>query len=276
MNERAKEVLSITASMTGACVLGALILGAVYMGTDRYSQAARADGERRAITELLSLGPDARVREVRQYIDPARGEVVYQSPGAPGHAREMVFALDGRLSREGDVALAADETPKGLTSLGRMFVATRGGRSAGFVVEGETRGYKNIIRFFVAVDSSFEIAGVRVVQHEEDPGLGAETATPWFQGQFIGRPAATLAALEVTRDPMPEDWHSALIKLDRTPVADWRAAHRELLERERPHPIYAVTGATISSRALTNGVRATVDHFRRRWALIGPHLEGTS
>jgi Na+-translocating ferredoxin:NAD+ oxidoreductase RnfG subunit len=37
-----------------------------------------------------------------------------------------------------------------------------------------------------------------------------------------------------------------------------------------------VTGATISSRALTDGVRTTVDHFRRRWALIAPQLGGPS
>src|SRR5262249_15121944 len=104
----------------------------------------------------------------------------------------------------------------------------------------------------------------------------AETATPWFQGQFIGRPAASLDQVDVTRDPMPEDWRAALVTLDRTPAADWRAAHAALIERERAHPIYAVTGATISSRALTNRVRTTVDHFRRRWALISPHLEGHS
>jgi Na+-translocating ferredoxin:NAD+ oxidoreductase subunit G len=238
--------------------------------------AARADGERRAISELLSLGPGSNVREIRQYLDPVRREVVYRAPDGSGRARELVFALDGRLDRQGLVTAAADEAPKGTTALGRMFVATRDGRPAGFVVEGETRGYKNIIRFFVALDSSFDVAGVRVVEHEEDPGLGAETATPWFQGQFIGRPAESLGSMDVTRDPMPEDWHAALAQLDRTPAADWRAAHRELIERERGRPIYAVTGATITSRALTNGVRTTVDHFRRRWALLAPRLGGTS
>jgi electron transport complex protein RnfG len=272
---RVREALRITASMTVACVLGALILGGVFMVTDRYARAARAGGERGAITDLLSLDSRATVREVRQYLDPEKREVIYRTSGAPGRDRELVFGFDGRLDHDGPAA-AADGTPVGLTSLGRMFVATREGRAAGFVVEGEARGYKNIIRFFVALDSSFDIAGVRVVEHEEDPGLGAETATKWFQGQFIGRPAASLGELDVTRDPMPEDWRSALITLDRTPAADWRAAHRGLIERERAHPLYAVTGATISSRALTFGVRTTVDHFRRRWALIAPHLGGTS
>ena len=276
MNARTREALRITASMTGACLASAVILGGVFLVTDRYAEAARADGERRAITELLSLDARAAVSEVRQSLDPAKREVIYRAPGGGGHFRELVFALDGKLAHEGLVPATAEEAPAGLTPLGRMFVATRDGRPAGFVVEGETRGYKNIIRFFVAIDSSFDIAGVRVVQHEEDPGLGAETATKWFQGQFIGRPSASIDGLDVTRDPMPEDWHRALIQLDRTPAADWRAAHGELARRERDRPIYAVTGATISSRALTNGVRTTVDHFRRRWALIAPYLEGSS
>jgi major membrane immunogen (membrane-anchored lipoprotein) len=73
---------------------------------------------------------------------------------------------------------------------------------------------------------------------------------------------------------MPEDWRVALLQLERTPAREWRGRQQALLERERTRPIYAVTGATISSRALTDGVRVTVDHFRRRWSLIAPFVEG--
>jgi Na+-translocating ferredoxin:NAD+ oxidoreductase RnfG subunit len=72
---------------------------------------------------------------------------------------------------------------------------------------------------------------------------------------------------------MPEDWKQALVAFARR-APDGPARHRELLQRERRKPIYAVTGATISSRAVTEGVRKTVDHFRRRWWLLAPHLEG--
>jgi len=276
MNGRAQEVLRITASMTVACAIGALILGGVYAGTERYAKAARAAGERKAIVELLSLDDRASVREVRQYLDPARRRVVYRVPAAAGTDRELVFTFDGALERTAEVAAAGEETPEGLRSLGRIFVASREGHPAGFVVEGVTRGYKNLIRFFVALDASFEVAGVRVIEHEEDPGLGAETATPWFQGQYVGRPADSIGTLDVTRDPMPEDWHAALVKLERVPIAEWRAENAGLMGRERPKPIYAVTGATISSRALTDGVRTTVNHFRRRWALLAPNLGGNS
>jgi Na+-translocating ferredoxin:NAD+ oxidoreductase subunit G len=157
-----------------------------------------------------------------------------------------------------------------------VFLASRGGRPAGFVIEGLANGYKNRIRFFVALSAGWEVLGVRVVEHEEDPGLGAEVATPWFQGQFVGRTADEVGALEVTKAPMPEDWRAALLELRRMPVPKWREANAPLVERERAGKIYAVTGATISSRALTDGVRQTVDHFRRRWALLAPHLGAAS
>jgi H+/Na+-translocating ferredoxin:NAD+ oxidoreductase subunit G len=272
----ASEMLRITTSMTVACALGALILGAIYVGTDRYARAVRAAGERQAVSQLLSLDAGASVREISQYLDRGHGQVVYRQAAGPGAAdTRLVYSLDGTLVARSQVT-AASEEPRAFESLGRIFVATRSGRPAGFVVEGQTSGYKNTIRFFVALDSAFSIAGVRVVEHEEDPGLGAETATPWFQGQFVGRTPGQVSALDVSRDPLPEDWRAALAQLQRKPLSRWRAEHAALIAREAGHPIYAVTGATISSRALTDGVRGTVDHFRRRWALIAPELGGPS
>jgi len=275
------EVLRITRSVTLVCAMGAAILGAVYVGTERYQRVAQLASERGAITELLGLGAGAGVTEIRQSLD--RGD-----PGRPGSAmvlyearplgeetatpRLIAFTLDGVPVPA--MAAVDPRARKALVPLGRLFVARAANRTAGFVVEGVTRGYKNRIRFLVALSPAFEIAGVRVVEHEEDPGLGAEVATRVFEDQFMGRPAGGLASLEVTRDPMPEDWRGALLQLERTPGPQWRERNLGLLQRERSRPIYAVTGATISSRALTEGVRTTVAHFQRRWSLIGPHLEG--
>jgi H+/Na+-translocating ferredoxin:NAD+ oxidoreductase subunit G len=277
MNERTREVLRIAWSMTAACALGAAILGAVFVATDRYQEAARRDGERQAIVDLLGLDASARVVAVSQYFAPETRTVHYRRAPADGaRGIDLVFALDGTLEgRQAFDAGNAGDT-RGLTPLGRLFVAMNGDRLVGFVIEGETRGYKNRIRFFVALDSVFDVAGVRVIEHEEDPGLGAEVATPWFDGQFVGRSAESLASLEVTRDPMPEDWRAALERIDRMNPAAWQTEYGALAERERREPIHAVSGATISSRALTDGVRATVGHFQRRWALLAPYMKEAS
>jgi electron transport complex protein RnfG len=278
VNANRNEILRIAATMTVVCALAGAVLGGAFLATHRYREVAVRRAEQRAILGLLQLDSSATVLEVRQYLAPARSEVVYRA-GRYGEApeREVVFALDGRLIAAGAATVPQDaHAERGLLPLGRVFVARRGEAIAGFVIEGESRGYKNRIRFFVGLSPAFEIAGVRVLEHEEDPGLGAEVATPVFQGQFLGRAAAGLVSLAVTRDPIPEDWRAALATIARTPVARWRERHAALLARERTRPIYAVTGATISSRALTDGVRETVDHFQRRWALLGPYLGSRS
>jgi electron transport complex protein RnfG len=269
-----REVMRIAINLVAVCVLSGIVLGGAFLGTERVARAARLDGERRAISGMLALPPGARVLEVSQYLVPARGEVVYlagEYGNESAEPRRIVFSLTGE-PRPGAPAVSAKE----LTPLGRTFVASVDGAPAGFVVEGESRGYKKRIRFFVALDSAFVVRGVRVIEHEEDPGLGAEIATPWFQAQYVGRSAGQTAALDVTKDPMPEDWRAALDALAGEGADAWRAKHAPLLEREHARPVYAVTGATISSRALTRGVRTAVDHFRRRWSLVAPHLGGPS
>lgn len=288
-----RETVRIVLSMTVACLVGAAVLGLVYLGTDRYRRVSAERTERATLREMLGLGAGARLLEVRQYLAPAARQVVYRAAplgATSGRAREVTFTLDGAPVGERDVPLP-DAVPKGWTPLGRTFVATRPGAEAaaaaaaarpdsavapgvaGFVAEGETQGYKAPIQLFVAMTPDFGIVDVRVVKTEDDPGLGAEVAQPWFRAQYVGRTAEEIARLDVTRDPMPEDWKSALAAFERgAPGAP--ARHRILLARERGRPVYAVTGATISSRAVTEGVRRTVDHFRRRWWLLAPHLGG--
>jgi electron transport complex protein RnfG len=273
------ELLRIVACLAVVCALGAAVLGGVYVGTERYQRVAELRAEHDAIAEMLQLDTSATVLEVKQYLAPRPREVVYESApfdGGEGPSNELVFTLDGRLVRRGGGVAAASRARRDWQPLGRIFVARRTGQLAGFVVEGLARGYKSRIRFLVALSPGFEIVGLRVVEHEEDPGLGAEVATRWFQGQFLGRRAADLPALDVTTRPMPEDWRSALGALARLPRDAWFQRFGALASRERGRPIYAVTGATISSRALTNGLRATVDHFRRRWELLEPYLVGNT
>ena len=161
------EMRRIVVSMTVACAIGALVLGAIHVATDRYATRARAAREAGAITQMLSLEPGSTVREISLFLDRAQSQVVYRLAGENGApSRRLVFSFDGERVSRSDVP-AAHEEARSLEAAGRIFVATRGGRTAGFVIEGESQGYKNVIRFFVALDSTFSIAGVRVVEHEE-------------------------------------------------------------------------------------------------------------
>jgi len=87
-------------------------------------------------------------------------------------------------------------------------------------------GYSSTIETLVGVDSTGTILGVKVLFQLETPGLGSRIeeitygeTQPWFQVQFVGKKARDVA---VDKDG---------------------------------GEIHSVTGATISSRAVTNSIR---------------------
>lgn len=95
-------------------------------------------------------------------------------------------------------------------------------------------GYSSVIATMVGVDTTGNIVGVQVLSQQETPGLGARIEevkygekTPWFQRQFVGKGAATVA-----------------VKKD-------------------GGEIQSVTGATISSRALSRSVVAAFEKLKQ-------------
>ena len=107
------------------------------------------------------------------------------------------------------------------------FEALKGKTIIGYCVRVVGNGYSGYIRIMAGVDLNGTIEGVAVLEHSETPGLGAKIneikpgeSEPWFLKQFKGKSARTMA-----------------IKKD----------------------IDAITGATISSKAVTDAIRKTVD-----------------
>lgn len=97
------------------------------------------------------------------------------------------------------------------------------------LMTGRTQGYSGRIEFLVALDNRDRLLGVRVVQHTETPGLGD--------------------ALETDKS----DWIHQLAGLPRSasPRPDWGVA-------QDGGRFDAMTGATITSRAILDGVRQTL------------------
>ncbi|MDO8535857.1 MAG: RnfABCDGE type electron transport complex subunit G [Candidatus Omnitrophota bacterium] len=107
------------------------------------------------------------------------------------------------------------------------FEAFKGKTLVGYCVRAVGNGYGGYMKIMAGVDPNGTIEGVAVLEHNETPGLGAKIneikpgeSEPWFLKQFKGKPARTIA-----------------VKKD----------------------IDAITGATISSKAVTNAIRETVD-----------------
>ena len=98
---------------------------------------------------------------------------------------------------------------------------------AGYAVEVTPGGFDNTITMMVGVDTEGKVLGISIIKHTETAGLGAVAAagTPAgenFRGQFVG----ASGSVSVTKDGGTLD---------------------------------AITGATITSRAVCAGVNAALD-----------------
>jgi electron transport complex protein RnfG len=102
------------------------------------------------------------------------------------------------------------------------FIAKKGDATLGYVVQTFGKGYSSYINILFSVDDSFKVQKIQILHHAETPGLGDEIETDGFKKQFAGK---------------DED-------------------HLKVLKVETTDYIQAITGATISSRAVTeDGVR---------------------
>jgi len=115
------------------------------------------------------------------------------------------------------------------------YIARKNGEGIGYIVESYGKGYSSYIRILVAVDNRFIIQKIDILKHAETPGLGDEIVKDSFKRQFSGK------------------------DLD----------HIKLIKGETKEYIQAITGATISSRAVTedavkNGLKLLIEKVGKR------------
>ena len=108
----------------------------------------------------------------------------------------------------------------------RYYNATTGGTAVAYIADTLGKGYSSFIQMMVSIDTDLKIKDVNILHHGETPGLGDQVEDrALFLDQFKGRDVTQL----------------------------------ELVKGEpKPGKITAITGATISSRAVTNGVQDAV------------------
>ena len=114
----------------------------------------------------------------------------------------------------------------------------------------------------LALDPSYSVIGLEVMEHEEDPGLGAEIEQGYFKNQFKHKPFEKIKGIEVVKEPLPGNYYQALEgSID-------EAAAIEVMKQYRDQDIYALTGATISSAAVSTGVRGMTKKFAYRLDIL--------
>ncbi len=94
-----------------------------------------------------------------------------------------------------------------------------------YAIVAEPTGYGGKISMMVGVASDLTVTGISIISMSETPGLGTKAAEPTFAAQFAGK----TTGVKVTKGT-PKD-----------------------------NEIAAITGATISSEAITSGVRTALE-----------------
>lgn len=132
---------------------------------------------------------------------------------------------------------------KGKTSSYNLFRVTAGNTLAGWVVKAGGQGYADKIELLIGLDAKRNtITGLFVLEQKETPGLGNKIIVDTWRNQFIGK-----------RTDLP----LTVIK-----TADRGAA-----------TIDAVTGATISSKAVIGIVNTTIADIQGPLAAENVHYE---
>lgn len=107
------------------------------------------------------------------------------------------------------------------------------GKVKGYAIEAEGNGYQDKIRVLVGVSPDFKrIYGLRVLEQKETPGLGARITEPDYLSGWNDKDAAMPIVLVKGRKP------------------------------EKPNEVHAITGATITSRAVVDVVNAGIARAR--------------
>ncbi len=288
-----KDIIKITISLTAVCLVSAVILGVVFAKTDQARKEITEQIEQEAIQGLLGFGhgkkapDDLKVYPVYRYVltDPSGATLLgYLLPlkdkkyvltevDLAGKALKVIqiAAEPSKLAEQSarDVVVK-DALPNGYKAQygDSMFIADLGTKRLGYVVPGVTQGFKKAIKLMVSFDPDFAVTGVAITESEEDPGLGDEIKKNYFRNQFVGKTLDVLKNLKVIKEPLPSDYLPVLEPEKAKQLGLSTEQIREVKEKHLKDDVYALTGATISSRAVLNGVKDTTRKFVYRLEIV--------
>jgi electron transport complex protein RnfG len=107
----------------------------------------------------------------------------------------------------------------------QWYAAMKNGKVVAYVVPAVSNGYGGEIDMLAAVTPEGKVINFKILQANETPGLGSRASEPSFHKEFAGKTAKDLVVVKV---PSTKN-------------------------------IQALTGATITSRAVTKGIREAVE-----------------
>ncbi|HSL41502.1 MAG TPA: FMN-binding protein [Desulforhopalus sp.] len=277
--------VTIVFRLTVSCLLAASVMGICFIFTSNAKKHNEHVKEQKVMYELLGYKAGVErpaslaMHHIYRYVVSGadRQSIGYLVPGIEDGEGNFLFInidLDGQLIASKPVQLSAMEALEAetrnravqaaagpgtaVTFADQTIVVTDGGERIAYLMGGKFQGFKTFIHLMLAVDPEFNLVGFEVLEHEEDPGLGAEITQDYFKNQFKGKPFAAIKTIDVVKAPIPDDYLKALN--GRTDEADLL----RFREQYKDQDIYALTGATISAKAVALGIKAIVTKFAYR------------
>ncbi len=107
----------------------------------------------------------------------------------------------------------------------------------GWCISVSAKGYGGIVNFVVGITKDGAVKAINILSHSETPGLGAKSTQPAFYTQFNDKENLPLKVVKGAANGSDE--------------------------------IAAISGATVTSRAVTNGVNEAVEYFNKYLKKLG-------
>lgn len=277
-----KDIITIVVRLTVSCLLAATVMGVCFIFTSNAKKHNEHVKEQKVMYELLGYKGDVNIpdslalHEIYRYVVTGNDKqtIAYLVPRGHGEEGFVNINLDGSLAEAKPVELsetdALEAGPRKAAvqeAVGAGFevmfadqtiVVTDNGSRIAYLLGGKFQGFKTFVNVMLATDPNFGLVGIEILEHEEDPGLGAEIEQDYFKNQFKGKSFEAVKAIDVVKAPIPADYWAAL---------NGKSGEEELLkfrEQYKDKDVYALTGATISTRAVCNGVKGIVTKFAYR------------
>jgi electron transport complex protein RnfG len=287
-----KQVLRITIGLILSCLIAGTIMGGAYVFTAKAKKYNEHQKEQETVLGLLGYGkanpaPSAlKLYSIYRYVVDEKGSkyLGYLVPIRKGNATDyaiLVLTLDGKFYAYHELKLGLEQAidpaerekalagalkgPASFVYADETIMACMDGKRLAYLLPGHFQGFKTFIKVMLALDPSFDILGLDILEQEEDPGLGGDIVQPFFKNQFKDKTFQKIKELDVVKQPLPEEYRKVLeAKRGSMPQKEVQSIE----DKYKDSDIYALTGATISSRAVTAGVKDMVKRFAYRIGVL--------
>lgn len=137
----------------------------------------------------------------------------------------------------------------------------KGKEVVGYAFVGEAKGYSSIIKVVVGIDLEGTLTGIEITEQKETPGLGSRDVeipvTKTFWEAILGRGGSDRPGRPLFESQFVGKIHKDL----------------KVVIGKTDTDIQALTGATITSKAVTKAVRESMEKFVKQQGGAGKRME---